>query len=462
MITTALKRNYAIGNAANGVKTDMFTFFLLFFYTNIAGLEPALAGFAILIALCVDAVTDPLMGTITDRTNSRWGRRHPYMFFSFIPISIGYVLLFLPNPSWDVSQSALFAWMVSFTIMTRVGMTFFDIPHRGLGAELSKDYEERVSIMSWRELVGWLSGLTNAFLGYFVFLRPTAEYEKGMLNADAWLPFAFSGALIIVFAIIFSSLTTLNAGKNLSKWTGSYKLKDILNEIRLAISNKSFLRLFIINLTLAVAWGLSNAITLYVNTFFWEFSNVQITAFLPIYAVCSYFGFVLTPKLIKKYEKKTIVMISLSIVALFAFLPITFYNLGLTPPKGSWSLVAFSSSFIFISITFNIIGIMTRDSMLGDISDEVELETGKRQEGILYAALSFMQKVNTGLGTFTAGLVLSLIGFKGVNSSESEIYSLIIVQGPVSGMLVLIPVFLVYQYKISRSRHAEILSQLNS
>ncbi len=89
--------------------------------------------------------------------------------------------------------------------------------------------------------------------------------------------------------------------------------------------------------------------------------------------------------------------------------------------------------------------------MLGDISDEVELETGKRQEGILYAALSFMQKVNTGLGTFTAGLVLSLIGFKGVNSSESEIYSLIIVQGPVSGMLVLIPVFLVYKYKISRS-----------
>ena len=155
-------------------------------------------------------------------------------------------------------------------------------------------------------------------------------------------------------------------------------------------------------------------------------------------------------------------MISLSIVALFAFLPITFYNLGLTPPKGSWSLVAFSSSFIFISITFNIIGIMTRDSMLGDISDEVELETGKRQEGILYAALSFMQKVNTGLGTFTAGLVLSLIGFKGVNSSESEIYSLIVVQGPVSGMLVLIPVFLVYKYKISRSRHAEILSQLNS
>jgi Na+/melibiose symporter-like transporter len=163
MISTALKRNYATGAAANGVKTDMFTFFLLFFYTNIAGLEPALAGLAILVALCVDAITDPLMGTITDRTNSRFGRRHPFMFVSFIPLSIGYVLLFIPNPSWDVSQTGLFLWMVSFAILTRVGMTLFDIPHRGLGAELSKDYEERALIMSWRELFGWLAGLTNAF-----------------------------------------------------------------------------------------------------------------------------------------------------------------------------------------------------------------------------------------------------------------------------------------------------------
>ena len=205
----------------------MFTFFLLFFYTNIAGLEPALAGLAILIALCVDAITDPLMGTISDRTNSRWGRRHPYMFISFVPISIGYILLFLPNPSWDVTQTGLFLWMVSFAILTRVGMTLFDIPHRGLGAELSKDYEERVSIMSWRELFGWLAGLTNAFLGYFVFLRSTSDYERGMLNPDAYLPFAAAGAVIIIFSILFSSSTTLQVGKSLSKWTGSIKLRAV-------------------------------------------------------------------------------------------------------------------------------------------------------------------------------------------------------------------------------------------
>ena len=384
------------------------------------------------------------------------------MFVSFIPLTIGYILLFIPNPSWDVSQTGLFLWMVSFAILTRVGMTLFDIPHRGLGAELSKDYEERALIMSWRELFGWLAGLTNAFLGYFIFLRATPEYPRGMLNPDAYLPFAIAGAAIMIISILFSSFTTLKVGQSLSRWSGSIKLIDIYNEIKIALSNRSFIRLFFINLTLAIAWGLGNALTLYVNTFFWEFTTVQITAFLPVYAVCSYFGFLLTPVLIKRFDKKNIVIISLLIVSFMTLMPFTFFNLGLTPEKGSWELIPFLSSFLVFGMTFNIIGIMTRDSMLGDISDEVELDSGKRQEGILYAAVSFMQKVNTGLGSFTAGLVLSFIGFQGSVSSSDEIYSLIVIQGPVVACLILIPTFLVYRYKITRSRHAEIIRALNS
>ena len=93
MLSNKFKINYSIGAIPNGIKTDTFTFFLLFFYSNIIGLNPGLAGSAIFIALCVDAFTDPLMGTISDRTNSSFGRRHPYMFISFIPMSLGYIFL---------------------------------------------------------------------------------------------------------------------------------------------------------------------------------------------------------------------------------------------------------------------------------------------------------------------------------------------------------------------------------
>ena len=88
MLSNSFKFNYSIGAVANGIKTDMFTFFLLFFYARVIGLDPILASLAIGIALIVDSVTDPVMGAISDRTNSKYGRRHPYMFVSFIPVSI--------------------------------------------------------------------------------------------------------------------------------------------------------------------------------------------------------------------------------------------------------------------------------------------------------------------------------------------------------------------------------------
>ena len=110
MLTNKFKFNYSIGAVATGIKTDTFTFFLLFFYSNIIGLNPGLAGLAILIALCVDAVTDPLMGTISDRTNTKYGRPHPFMMISFIPMSIGYILLFAPRQDWDMTQNDLFLW----------------------------------------------------------------------------------------------------------------------------------------------------------------------------------------------------------------------------------------------------------------------------------------------------------------------------------------------------------------
>ena len=208
MLTRSFKINYSIGSIPNGIKTDTFTFFLLFFYSNIIGLNPGLAGTAIFIALCVDAVTDPLMGTISDRTNTTLGRRHPFMFISFIPMSLGYILLFAPRQDWDMSQNDLFIWMTIFTIITRIGMTLFDIPHRAFGGEVTKNYEDRTLLMSWREMVAWIAGLSNAFLGYGVFFASTSEYPQGQLNPDAWFPFAVTGAIIMIITVLYCSYTT--------------------------------------------------------------------------------------------------------------------------------------------------------------------------------------------------------------------------------------------------------------
>ena len=460
MLTNKFKINYSVGSIANGIKTDTFTFFLLFFYSNIIGLNPGLAGTAIFIALCVDAFTDPLMGTISDRTNTSFGRRHPYMFVSFIPMSIGYMLLFAPRQDWDMSQSDLFVWMTIFTILTRIGMTLFDIPHRAFGGEITKNYKERTLLMSWREMVAWVAGLSNAFLGYGIFFASTPEFPQGQLNPDAWFPFAVTGALLMIFSVLYSSLSTKNEIGTLSKWSGSVSLSAILKELKIALGNKSFLIFFFGNLFLSISWGLANTLTLFVNTYFWEFEATQIKYFLPIYFVATLFAFYLTPRLVNIYDKRIIVLVCIAAVGLLSPAAFIMYNLGLTREKGSMQLVFFISSFLVFLITFNIVGIMVRDSMIGDIADEVELQSGKRQEGILFAAVGFMQKLNAGLGTFFAGQVLNFINFDRYNHTVEQAYSLAFVQGPVTTILMIVPIIIFYSYSLSASRHQEILKAL--
>ena len=462
MLSNKFKINYSIGSVANGVKTDAFTFFLLFFYSNIIGLNPGLAGSAIFIALCIDAITDPLMGTISDRTNSSLGRRHPYMFISFIPMSLGYILLFAPRQGWEMSQTDLFLWMTVFTVLTRLGMTLFDIPHRAFGGEVTKDYQERTILMSWREAFGWIAGLSNAFLGYGIFFASTPEYPQGQLNPDAWFPFALTGAIVMIISVLYSSYSTKDEIKSLSKWTGNITLTDIFKELRIAIGNKSFLIFFFGNLFLSLSWGLANTLTLFVNTYFWEFEATQIKYFLPIYLMGTLLALYLTPKLVNLFDKRTIVMISISVVGIIAPAAFIFYNLGLTPENGSYELVMFISSFLIILITFNIIGNMVRDSMVGDIADEVELESGKRQEGILFATVGFMQKLNTGLGSFFAGQVLNFINFDRSNHTAEQAYTLAFVQGPMTTLLMIVPLIIFSFYSLSAKRHKEIIESLKS
>ena len=460
MLTNQFKFNYSIGGIANGIKTDTFTFFLLFFYSRVIGLDPLLASSAIALALLVDSFTDPLMGVISDRTNTKYGRRHPFMFISFIPISIFYVLLFSPQSDWELTQNQLFWWMFLCATLTRVGMTLFDVPHRSFGAEITKDYDERTKLFSWRELFAWVAGISNAFLAYFIFFRSTPEYPLGQLNPEAYFSLAITGGIIMAMAVLFSSLSTRHEIKKLSDWKGSNSLSEIFNELLIAISNKSFLLFFFGNLTLSISWGLLNNLTLFINTDFWGLKGSQISIFLIVYLTTAFIAFALTPRLVTRLGKRNLVLLCVFGVAIACPFAFVSYNLGLTPDKGSTQLVFFLCLPLFFISTLSIMGNMTRDSMIGDIADEVELDSGKRQEGILYSAVSFVQKVNTAIGSITGGLVLSYLNYSTDDPTYEQTYSLFFVQGVVGPILLIIPIFIFYFYSLDRKKHSEILIKI--
>ena len=460
MLTNQFKIDYSIGAIANGIKTDTFTFFLLFFYSRVIGLDPLLASLAIGLALIIDSFTDPLMGTISDRTTTKYGRRHPFMFVSFLPIAIFYILLFTPKPDWDLSQSQLFWWMFISASMTRIGMTFFEVPHRSFGAEITKDYLERTKLFSWREMFAWTAGICNAFLAYNIFFKSTPEYSYGQLNPDAYFPLAITGAFMMVLSIIYSSFSTIKEIDNLSSWKGSISISEIFSELKIAISNKSFILFFLGSLSLSISWGLLNSLTLFINTDFWGLKGNQIGIFLYIYFGAAFVAFYITPKFVSKIGKRNFVLFCVFGVALASPIAFISYNLGLTPDKGTSSLVLFLCLPLVVVSTLSIAGNMTRDAMIGDIADEVDLQSGKRQEGVLYSAVSFVQKVNTAIGALTGGLTLWVLNITKETPTYDQAYSLFYVQGVIGPALLLIPIIFFYFYSLDIKRHQEILLAL--
>ena len=134
-LTTSTKLFYGFGFAGQGIKDGLFQLFLIYYFNNVMGLDPALAGAASLIALIFDAISDPMVGIISDKWQSKkWGRRHPFMFWSAIPFGVFIWLLFMPPEG--LSQMGLFYWMTAFTILVRIALTFFLVPASSLGGRI--------------------------------------------------------------------------------------------------------------------------------------------------------------------------------------------------------------------------------------------------------------------------------------------------------------------------------------
>ena len=259
LLPPRVKFAYGIGSIAYGVKEQGFAYFLLMFYGTVVGLEPALAGTALLIALLTDAISDPIVGYWSDNIHTRWGRRHPFMYASAIPVSLCYFLIWQP-PDW--SEQALFFYLLALAILIRTLITFFETPSSALMPELTSDYDERTAIQAWRHFFGWFGGASLTILMFAALLVPTAEYEVGTLNRQGYETYGVIAGVAIFIAIIVSSIGTQHAIKlkqparrEPSAERRSKRLTDIFAELKETLFDPSFFALFVSSMAGAVATG---------------------------------------------------------------------------------------------------------------------------------------------------------------------------------------------------------------
>lgn len=458
-----LKLAYGFGSVAFGVKDGGFNYFLLLFYGTVIGLEPGLVGLAILCALVLDAVSDPLVGYWSDNFRSRWGRRHPFMYAAALPVAASYYLLWNP-PDW--SQAALFAYLLGLAVVIRTFLTFYETPSSALLPELTADYEERTKLQSYRLLFGWAGGNLMTVMMFGVLLVETAQYPTGTLNRDGYATYGVIASLVMLAAILISSLGTHSRIPHLRQPVEAPKISvgRIFGEMFETLREKSFLALFWATLLGSVASGFAAALAFIMLTYFWGFSSEQQFIWTALVFFSALIGFVVAPATVKLWGKKKAVIILGLVAFTVAPAPVILRLFGLFPENGDPILFPLVAVINTLDLSLIIALQAVLYSMIADLVESSELRTGRRSEGVFYAAVTFTRKCTVGLGSFAAGIVLSLVAFpQGANRedvSSETLWQLGAFYAPTLLLLWMAMIFAISRYKIDKQGHEENLRKL--
>jgi Na+/melibiose symporter-like transporter len=454
---------YGFGSVAFGVKDNGFSYFLGFFYTQVVGLPAATVGLAIMFAFILDAFIDPVIGQLSDNTRSKWGRRHPFMYASAIPVAASYLLLWNPPKGWE--QGALVAYLISTAVLIRTFISCYEIPSAALASELTTDYDERTRLLSWRFLFGWVGGLAMYGLALAVFLRPDAAHPVGQLNPAGYANYGLFAAALMAVAILTTSIGTHKEIPNLrAPPHGRVTLGQLSRELFGTLANRNFLFILASSFFYAMGIGLGFSINLYFSTYFWEFSSGQIAGFTFSSLAAAVLAFAIAPRIAQTFDKKPAALILIPLGIIVTVAPIVLRLLGLMPPNGSPVLYPTIFATSIAGVGLGIVGSILFTSMIADVVEDSELKTGRRQEGVFFAAAAFINKAVSGMGIFTSGMIISAIHFpqhvKPGEVAPEIVRSLGLTYLPVQAVLYGTTVLLLIGYRISRRTHAETLSRL--
>lgn len=454
---------YGSGMIAFGVKDHGFSALLMLFYNQVIGLPAAWVGSAIMIAMIADALLDPLLGQMSDNFRSRWGRRHPFMYAAAVPIAIAYLLLWMP-PS--ASHGVQFIWLVASAIAVRFSISVYEIPSTALLAEFTSDYDERTKLVAMRYFFGVCGAILMAVITFGYFLRPTAAQPVGHLNAAGYITYAWASAGIMMVSVLASALGTQ---KEILKRPPPppperASIGQMLREMIGIMAHPAYVSILLASLFFAVTSGLYTALAVYFSTYFWELSASQIATVASASTVGIFLAFVVVLPLSARYGKKQSAMLMFALSLVVSGTPLVLRLLGLFPANGDplllWLLMGQFALFIMSTIAGAILAV----SMVADVTDQIQLETGRRSEGLLFSAATMVNKAISGMGILLSGLVLAFVKFpehaQPGHVGGDVLQSLAVIYIVLTALATAMAIVCLAFYPISRSHHDENIRRL--
>ena len=457
-LSFATKLAYGAGDMGPALTSGMMVFFLLFFFTNVAGLSAGLAGSVLMVGKIWDAVNDPMVGVLSDRTRSRWGRRLPWIALGAIPFGLLFCLQWLvPHFSDEVAinQYWLAGYYIVIAILFNTFYTAVNLPYTALTAELTQDYNERTSLTSFRFAFSISGSILSLILAQAIFSLiendPIRQYATlGIVGGIlAVLPFVWClwGIRDRAIAIDNQRQPTNPGEETIPLW----------QQIRIVFSNRPFL--FVVGIYLCAWLGvqLTAAIIPYFVVTWMELPDTTIpTVLIAIQGTALAMLFPWS-KASEYLGKKVVYFMGMGIW-IVAEIGLFF----LQPGQTGWMYVLAVMAGIGVSTAY-----LIPWSMLPDTIELDELQTGQRREGVFYAFMVLLQKFGLALGLFLVGQALEFSGFQESLPGkpipvqpDSALMAIRIAIGPLPTIVLVAGLILAYFYPITRDVHAEIVLKL--
>jgi len=468
-ISFGAKFSYGIGTMTYSIKDAAFAIFVLLFYKQVLGLSGTLTGLAIFISVMWDAVSDPMIGAWSDRLKSRWGRRHPMMVAGTLPLAFSFIMLFSPIDAVRDTQWPLFFWLLASVIAVRTFLTVFIIPHTAMGAEISDDYHERTSIVNFRTNLGWTIGVLLPAITLPLLFKDAGGIDGRFVIENyyyyGWVSF-FAVILVATICIVGTRQFIPRLKEVASRNKPSIGFSGMIRDTLATLGNENFKRIIFLDLAMGAMMGVGGALNMIAYTYFWELTVLQISvlALASIAAVTIFFPGM--SFIAQRWQKQA--LLKFSVIGLF-FNTLWLYParlLDLLPENGSALLFVFIFINMMLFTGLTIIRTVNIHSIMADIADEHELKTGRRQEGVFFAAAAFATKFVMGFGYMVAGPLLDIIGLEaGVapgDVPDTALLGIGIIMGPVLALLYVVPWWMSTKLDVSKERLAEVHSKLRS
>jgi GPH family glycoside/pentoside/hexuronide:cation symporter len=452
------KLAYGAGDLGPAITANISVFFLLIFFTNVAGIPAGLAAMILLIGKVWDAVNDPIVGVLTDKTKSRrWGRRLPWLLYGAIPFGVFFFLQWtVPQFTADRTTQmwSLFWYYVAIGVVSQVFYTVVNLPYTAMTPELTQDYDERTSLTSFRFGFSIGGSVLSLILAQIIF-------SKIADRSSQYLALAAVCTVISVLSLYWCVFGTRDRVLDFeAKRTETQEPPPlpIGEQLKIVFSNRPFLFVIGIYLCSWLAVQLTASIIPYyvVNWMRLKESDVP-TVLIGVQGTALLMLFV-WGALSKRWGKKAVYFMGMS--------------LWIIAQAGLFFLQPNQIGLMYVLAIMAGVGVSTAYlipwSMIPDVIELDELNTGQRREGIFYAFMVFLQKLGLALGLFLVGTALETAGFKEAVSGQaalpiqpdSALQAIRFAVGPLPMIALICGLVLAYFYPLTREVHAEILLKL--